>query len=137
MNEDLNDSPDYRELAADIVSAYVSRNTVSPTELASLLTATHDQLQRLSKPQPPVPAVRPEPAVPINRSIGTDRIICLDCGKAFRSLKKHVRSEHGLSLLEYSKRWGLPGTYLFSAPSYTAARSALAKKIGLGVKKTR
>ena len=135
MDENIAEMPDYRELAADIVAAYVSHNALSPTDLPKLLTDTHNQLRSLGKlSEAPAPAVPPVPAVAVNRSVKEAAITCLDCGRAFKSLKRHIYSEHGMTSTEYRAKWGLPTNYPMVAPAYAAARSKLAKKIGLGRK---
>jgi predicted transcriptional regulator len=118
-------------LAADIVAAYVSNNSVPTGGLADLIYTVHSALTKLGA----VPAViEPTPLVPavsIRKSITPDYLICLDDGKKFKSLKRHL-STLGLTPDQYRQKWGLPESYPMVAPNYAATRSALAKKIGLG-----
>ena len=136
MDEEISNLPDYRELAADIVAAYVSHNALSPTDLPKLLTDTHNQLRLLAtSSKAPAPFVPPVPAVSIGRSVKENAITCLDCGRAFKSLKRHIAIEHDMGPTDYRAKWALPADYPMVAPSYAAERSALAKKIGLGKKR--
>jgi predicted transcriptional regulator len=122
------------ELTADIVSAYVSNNSVRADELASLIGEVHAALQRApngaAEPEPEPQ----EPAVPIRKSVTPDYLICLEDGKKFKSLKRHLQGEHGISPGEYRAKWGLKGDYPMVAPNYSEARSSLAKTMGLGRK---
>jgi MucR family transcriptional regulator, transcriptional regulator of exopolysaccharide biosynthesis len=123
---------DLIEVAADIVSAYVSNNTVPAANLPALIADVHRALsntqmgQQQPEPEPLTPAVNPK------RSVFPDYIICLEDGKKFKSLKRHLRAQYGLSANEYRERWGLAADYPMVAPNYSAARSAFAKKLGLG-----
>ena len=127
------ESPDQVSLAADVVSAYVSHNSVPTGGLADLIHAVHATLTKLGA----VTAVpEPEalvPAVPIRKSITPGYIICLDDGKKFKSLKRHLAA-HGMTPDQYRQKWNLPKDYPMVAADYTASRSALAKKLGLGRK---
>ncbi len=131
------DSVDHDELVqltADIVSAYVSNNKIGSTDLGKLIEEVHTALQRAPGAQTaPEPEPR-EPAVSIRRSINPDYIVCLEDGKKFKSLKRHLQGEHGLSPEEYRTKWGLPRDYPMVAPNYAQARSDLAKSMGLGRK---
>ncbi len=123
------------EMAAEIVSAYVRNNSVPVSELPALLQAVHDSLGSIlngSKPE----AVKepPQPKVPVKKSVTNDYIVCLEDGKRFKSLKRHLHSEHGLSPQEYRDKWGLGKDYPMVAPAYADARSNLAKTMGLGRK---
>ena len=117
---------------AEIVSAYVSHNALSPGELPKLIADTHMALRSLSGELQPV-AEELTPAVPIKKSITPDFIICLDDGKKFKSLKRHL-TQLGMTPAEYRARWGLPDDYPMVAPNYSATRSSLAKASGLGRK---
>ena len=122
------------ELTADIVSAYVSNNTVVPADLPSLIADVNAALgQAAARTAEPVKEEL-TPAVPIKKSVTPDYIICLEDGKKFKSLKRHIRSKYDLSPNEYREKWGLPHDYPMVAPNYSAARSKLAKKLGLGRK---
>jgi predicted transcriptional regulator len=129
---DNNDSTNYVELAADIVSAYVSNNSIATSELASLIGEVHSALVRVGGAVAEGPSETLKPAVPIKKSITPDYIICLDDGKKFKSLKRHLRTQYDMTPEEYRERWGLPPDYPMVAPNYAQARSQLAKKMGLG-----
>ena len=123
------------EITVDIVSAYISNNSVQSYDLASLIDQTFNALQQAAaKETQPAKDVL-EPAVPIKKSVTPDYIICLDDGKQFKSLKRHIRTSYNLTPEEYREKWGLPHDYPMVAPNYAAARSALAKKMGLGRKR--
>lgn len=120
------------ELAADIVSAYVSNNTVVASDLPGLINETFDALNKASAKAAEPAQEELKPAVPIKKSVTPDYIICLEDGKKFKSLKRHLRTHYNLSPEEYREKWGLPHDYPMVAPNYAAARSALAKQMGLG-----
>lgn len=124
---------DRLEQVAEIVSAYVSNNALSAADLPKLIAETHNALRSLSaeEVQPVVEDLNP--AVPIKKSVTPDFIICLDDGKKFKSLKRHL-SVLGMTPDEYRAKWGLPSNYPMVAPNYSAARSSLAKSAGLGRK---
>ncbi|MDP2782019.1 MucR family transcriptional regulator [Devosia sp.] len=122
---------DCLEQVAEIVSAYVSKNSLSPSDLPRLIAETHQALRSLSDAEVQPVAEQLRPAVPIRRSITPDFIICLDNGKKFKSLKRHL-SVLGMTPDEYRAKWGLPSDYPMVAPNYAATRSALAKSNGLG-----
>jgi predicted transcriptional regulator len=124
-------------LAAQIVSAYVGNNTVQQGDLSRLVG---DVYQALSGAVSGDIKIRPEdlkPAVPIKKSISNDYIICLEDGKKFKSLKRHIRTHYNLSPEQYREKWGLAADYPMVAPSYAKTRSNLAKNMGLGRKKTK
>ena len=123
------------EMTAEIVSAYVEHNSVPPGELPALIKSVHDSLDVLSGDKKPDSVPEPlQPKVPIKKSVSTDYIVCLEDGRRFKSLKRHLHSEHGLSPDEYRAKWGLGKDYPMVAPAYADARSSLAKTIGLGRK---
>lgn len=123
---------DYIELAADIVSAYVSNNTIAPSDLPALIQDVHGALLRIhAPPVAPVPEP-PKPAVNARRSVHDDYIICLEDGKKFKSLKRHLRTQYNMTPEQYREKWSLPPDYPMVAPNYAKARSALAKEMGLG-----
>ena len=132
MTNDNAAAPNYIELAADIVSAYVSNNTVSASDLAGLIGEVHSALVRVSNGASDVPTEAPRPAVSVKKSITPDYIICLEDGKKFKSLKRHLRTQYNMSPEEYREKWGLPADYPMVAPNYAQARSQLAKQMGLG-----
>jgi len=122
-------------LTAEIVAAYVSRNSVPAADLPALLTSVHGALVRVAGglTAEPVPVPEPlKPAVPVRKSIQDDFIICLENGRPFKSLKRHLFSAYGLTPEEYRAKWGLPKDYPMVAPAYANARAMLARQIGLG-----
>ena len=122
------------ELTADIVSAYVSNNTVRPEDLPALIGEVHSALAK-APGGAAEPAPQPqEPAVSVRSSVKPDYIICLEDGKKFKSLKRHLRNEHNMAPDEYRAKWGLKKDYPMVAPAYSEARSNLAKTMGLGRK---
>jgi predicted transcriptional regulator len=125
---------DLVELSTEIVSAYVSHNSVSPSDLPKLITDVHAALKGLSTNEVPVVVEELKPAVPVKKSVAPDYIICLEDGKKFKSLKRHLRTHYNLSPEEYREKWGLPADYPMVAPNYSATRSKLAKDNGLGRK---
>ena len=129
---DSNSSPNYVELAAGIVSAYVSNNSVSTTDLPSLIGEVHSALTRLGDTGVVSTTEALKPAVPVKKSITPNYIVCLDDGKKFKSLKRHLRTQYNMTPEEYRERWNLPADYPMVAPNYAHARSQLAKKMGLG-----
>jgi predicted transcriptional regulator len=123
------------DLTADIVAAYVSHNNVSPSQLPELISSVSAALDA-QRSGPAEPESEPQkPAVSIRRSVTPDAITCLECGKQFKSLRRHIRTEHGLEPNEYRQKWGLARDYPMTSPKYAEQRSALAKTIGLGRKK--
>ena len=120
------------EMTADIVSAYVGANTLAAAELPTLIHAIHRTLTGLSSGAEPVATAPREPAVPIRRSITPDFLVCLEDGRKFKSLKRHLRTKYNMSLEEYRAKWNLPKDYPMVAPNYAKARSDLAKQMGLG-----
>src|SRR3990167_896201 len=119
-------------LGADIVSAYVSRNAVSVDAVPDIIRSVHGALESLGRAAVAQPEERAKPAVPINRSIQSDFIVCLEDGKKLKMLKRYLRSRYDMSPDDYRRRWGLPPDYPMVAPAYAARRSAFAKEIGLG-----
>ena len=122
------------ELSTEIVSAYVSHNNVSASDLPKLIADVHGALRSLSSNEAPLPAEELKPAVPVRKSVAADYIVCLEDGKKFKSLKRHLRTHYNLSPEEYREKWGLPADYPMVAPNYSATRSKLAKDNGLGRK---
>ncbi|MFT4098301.1 MAG: MucR family transcriptional regulator [Rhodoblastus sp.] len=136
MAENTAQAP-YIELAADIVSAYVSNNSVPLAELPNVIRDVHSALMRVTEQSVPVEVEPLKPAVPVKKSITPDYIICLEDGKQFKSLKRHLRSQYNLSPDSYREKWGLPPDYPMVAPNYAKARSNLAKQMGLGQQRRR
>ena len=127
----------YIELTADIVSAYVSNNSVPPSDIPALINQVHGALVRVSSGQGEAPAEPLKPAVPVKRSITNEHILCLEDGKKFKSLKRHLRTQYNLTPEQYREKWGLAPDYPMVAPNYAAARSQLAKQMGLGQQRRR
>ena len=119
------------ELTSTIVAAHVSNNAVPTADLPGVIATVHETLAALGTEEAP----RPEPAVPIKKSITPDYIICLEDGTEHKMLKRHLKTAHGMTPAEYRERWGLPRDYPLVSPNYAATRSKLAKKIGLGRKR--
>jgi predicted transcriptional regulator len=130
-----NASTDTISLSADIVSAYVSRNSVPTSDLADLIHSVHSALKSLAAGEAIPKTEVLVPAVPIRKSITPGFLICLDDGKKFKSLKRHL-ADLGMTPGQYREKWSLPKDYPMVAPEYAATRSALAKKMGLGRKAT-
>ena len=122
----------YIELTADIVSAYVSNNSVSAGDIPGLINQVHSALMRVSGGQIEAPAEPLKPAVPLKKSITPEYIVCLEDGKKFKSLKRHLRTQYNMTPEQYREKWGLAPDYPMVAPNYAAARSQLAKQMGLG-----
>jgi len=120
------------EMTADIVSAYVGNNSVSANDLPSLIANIHAALSGVSTGPVEAEPEPKEPAVPIRKSISPDFLICLEDGRKFKSLKRHLRTKYDMSPEEYRSKWGLPKDYPMVAPNYAKARSDLAKQMGLG-----
>jgi predicted transcriptional regulator len=133
---DDGDQPELMGLTRDIVVAYVSHNAIELADLTRLIGEVHSALANVTN-GPVAEPVREElkPAVPVKKSVYPDYIICLEDGKKFKSLKRHLRTHYDLSPEEYREKWGLPHDYPMVAPNYAAARSQLAKQMGLGTRK--
>ncbi|MBS7543041.1 MucR family transcriptional regulator [Ancylobacter oerskovii] len=132
MPDDRYSDADYIIATTDVVSAFVSNNSVPATQLPDLLESVYSAMQALasSTPDPePEPLV---PAVPVRKSVTPEFLVCLEDGMKFRSLKRHLRTRYGMSPEQYRKKWGLPSDYPMVAPDYAAQRSALALQAGLG-----
>jgi len=125
---------DVVSLTADLVAAYVSNNSVPSDQLPGIIGSVHQSLSDLvsgDKPSQPEPQ---KPAVPVKKSVTPDFIISLEDGKKFKSLKRHLATQYGMTPTEYRAKWKLPADYPMVAPNYAATRSALAKELGLGKK---
>ena len=125
-------SSTFIELTASIVSAYVSNNSVAAADLPALIAQVHSALTRVSDGHRESQVDGIKPAIPIKKSITSDYIICLEDGKKFKSLKRHLRTQYKLTPEQYREKWGLGSDYPMVAPNYAAQRSEFAKKIGLG-----
>ena len=124
------------DLAAQIVAAYVARNAVEQSDLPRLIADVHRALEHAaSGTTGKDEVIEPKPAINIKKSITPDYLICLEDGKKFKSLKRHLRTHFGLSPEQYREKWGLQPDYPLVAPNYATTRSALAKNMGLGLKR--
>jgi predicted transcriptional regulator len=123
---------DLAEMAADIVSAYVSGNQVPVQELPGLIRTVFAALRDVNEATPTISEASQEPAVSVKKSVTPDFIVCLEDGKKFKSLKRHLRTRYGMTPEEYRTKWGLAHDYPMVAPNYARARSDLAKRMGLG-----
>src|SRR3954470_21905582 len=132
---ELQSTPKTIELAAEIVSAFVSNNSVPVTELPALISNVHAALTNAAQGTTEPPKEELRPAVPVRKSVQPDYIVCLDDGKRFKSLKRHLRTVYNLTPEQYRAKWGLPADYPMVAPNYTAVRSELAKQMGLGAQR--
>jgi predicted transcriptional regulator len=135
----MNDTPSasYIALTADIVSAYVSNNTVSASDIPGLISQIHSALMRVSAGQSDAQPEPLKPAISVKKSITPDYLVCLEDGKKFKSLKRHLRTQYNMTPEAYREKWGLPPDYPMVAPNYAAARSQLAKQMGLGQQRRR
>jgi predicted transcriptional regulator len=121
-------------LTADIVSAYVAHNTLSREQLPAMIGSVWKALNRAVVHEKEPPKEELEPAVPIKKSVTAAYIFCLEDGRKFKSIKRHIQSFHGMSADQYREKWGLPRDYPMVAPAYAATRSQLAKTMGLGLR---
>lgn len=135
-SEDSANDSTLQALTARIVAAYVRHNALPAAELGTLIGTVRAALRGLGQPSADKPAPAPvlAPAVPIRRSVSTDAIVCLECGKRQKILRRHLAAMHDLTPQAYRVRWGLPDAYPMTAPDYAASRSELAKAAGLGRK---
>jgi len=127
----------YIDLTANIVSAYVSNNPTPASDIPALISQIHAALLRVSTGRAELPLEPARPAVPVKKSMTADYLICLEDGKRFKSLKRHLRTQYGMTPEQYRDKWGLPAEYPMVAPNYAVARSQLAKKMGLGQQRRR
>lgn len=127
----------YIELTANIVSAYVSNNSVPSAEIANLIGQVYSALRRVSGGPVATAVEPPKPAVPVKRSVTPEYIVCLEDGLKFKSLKRHLRTRYNMTPDQYREKWGLPPDYAMVASNYAAARSQLAKQMGLGQQRRR
>ena len=127
----------YIELTASIVSAYVSNNSVPAQDLSALINQVHTALTRVSSGQGEMASEPLKPAVSVKKSITADYIVCLEDGKKFKSLKRHLRTQYNMTPDQYREKWSLPPDYPMVAPNYAIARSELAKQMGLGQQRRR
>lgn len=132
MQQNDQNKPELIEMVSDIVSSYVAHNPVPVGDLPRLIERVHAALSALQTDGVVEPEVELKPAVPIRRSVTDDHIVCLEDGKKFKSLKRHLKTRYNLSPEEYREKWGLPADYPMVAPSYARRRSELARQMGLG-----
>ncbi len=132
MPSSLTDQENLVETTAKIVTAYVSNNRLMPSDLPTLINAVFQTVAGVNGGGHSHPSEPLKPVVSIKRSVTDEYIICLEDGKKFKSLKRHLRTSYGLSPEQYRAKWGLPADYPMVAPAYAAQRSKLAKAIGLG-----
>ena len=128
----MDERADLVDMAAEIVSAYVAANQVAVQDIPALIRIVHSALKEIAGRQPVAADLAQEPAVAVKKSVTADFIICLEDGKKFKSLKRHLRTRYGMTPEEYRTKWALPHDYPMVAPNYAKARSDLAKKMGLG-----
>jgi Predicted transcriptional regulator len=127
----------YIQLTAEIVSAYVSNNTVQAGDIPNLINQVHAALTRVSGGAGDS-AIEPlKPAISVKKSITPEHLVCLEDGKKFKSLRRHLRTQYNMTPEQYRDKWGLPADYPMVAPNYAAARSQLAKQMGLGQQRRR
>jgi predicted transcriptional regulator len=135
MSDSANSS--FIRLTAEIVSAYVSNNSVPAADIPALINQVHTALTRVSGSPVETLAEALKPAVPVKKSITPEYIVCLEDGKKFKSLKRHLRTQYNMTPEQYREKWNLPPDYPMVAPNYAAARSELAKQMGLGQQRRR
>jgi predicted transcriptional regulator len=126
------DRPKLAEMTAEIVSAYVSHNQVLPADLPNLIGSIAGKLATLGSEEEQAAAAKPEPVVPVRKSLGRDHITCLMCGRKQKLLKRHLSSAHSLTPTEYREMFGLKRDYPMTAPSYVEMRAEIARRVGLG-----
>ena len=127
-------SADLLGLTAEIVSAHVSNNPVALTDLPNLIQEVYRTLYAVGRPVVEAEPERPQPAVPVKKSVTPEYLVCLEDGKKLKMLKRHLQTSYNLTPDQYRERWGLGADYPMVAPNYAKHRSSLAKKIGLGTK---
>jgi predicted transcriptional regulator len=125
------------DLTANIVSAYLSNNPTPASEIPALISQIHSALQRVSSGRVETPMEPAKPAVSVKKSMTPDYLVCLEDGKRFKSLKRHLRTQYNMTPEQYRDKWSLPADYPMVAPNYAVARSQLAKKMGLGQQRRR
>jgi predicted transcriptional regulator len=135
MSDSANSS--FIRLTAEIVSAYVSNNSVPAGDIPALINQVHAALTRVSGTPVETSVEALKPAVPVKKSITPEYIVCLEDGKKFKSLKRHLRTQYNMTPEQYREKWNLPPEYPMVAPNYAAARSELAKQMGLGQQRRR
>jgi len=125
-------SPNLVELSIDIALSYLAGHRVPIEQIPNLLSCIYQGVERAASQADPEPSAGQEPAVPVKKSVTRDYIICLEDGRKYKSIKRHILKAYGLTPAEYRIKWGLPKDYPMVAPGYSEMRSALAKELGLG-----
>ena len=133
----MGDRTNFIDQTTNIVSAYVSRNPVPAEQISALINQVHTALMRVASGQSQSSAAPHRPAVLLKKSITPDYLVCLEDGKKFKSLKRHLRTQYNMTPEQYREKWALPPDYPMVAPNYAAARSHLAKQMGLGQQRRR
>jgi len=128
----MDEQPELIDMTAEIVAAYVSSNAIAAGDLPVLIQSVHKALTGVANGSQAAQAPPQEPAVPVKKSITADHLVCLEDGRKFKSLKRHLRTKYNMTPEEYRAKWGLPKDYPMVAPNYARARSELAKQMGLG-----
>ncbi|MEM8751685.1 MAG: MucR family transcriptional regulator [Pseudomonadota bacterium] len=136
MTEEQLDRSELLALTSEIVSSHVSNNAVNQSDLTSMIESVYSTLETLASPKEE-PVEELKPAVSIKKSVNDDFIVCLEDGKKLKMLKRHLKTAYDMTPEDYRAKWGLPADYPMVAPAYARKRQELAKKIGLGRKKTR
>jgi predicted transcriptional regulator len=124
-------------MTAEVVAAYVRNNSLPTAQLSDVINTVYSSLKSLDSQAPELKSEPLRPAVPVRKSITPDYLICLEDGKKLKMLKRHLRSTYNMTPDDYRAKWGLPPDYPMVAPNYAVARSALAKKMGLGQQRRR
>ena len=133
MSEEKVERAELLELTSEIVAAYAGNNALPSSDLPQLIQTVYDTLSGVGAPGA-APEAEQKPAVPVKKSVGNSEIVCLECGKGQKMLKRHLAAAHGLTPEEYRAKWRLPFDYPMVAPDYAETRRQLAKEIGLGRK---
>ena len=133
MNDDDDPPSNTLALTTEIVAAYVANHAIAPADLPALITTVFRSLGEAGRVEEAAPE-RPEPAVPVRKSVQREFIVCLEDGRRTKTLKRHLATRHGMTPAEYRRRWGLPDDYPMVAPAYAELRSTMARRIGLGRK---
>ena len=135
----MTDAPgkNFIDLTANIVSAYVSNNPTPAADIPALISQVHAALLRVATSRAETPAEPAKPAVSVKKSMTAEYLVCLEDGKHFKSLKRHLRTQYNMTPEQYREKWNLPADYPMVAPNYAVARSQLARKMGLGQQRRR
>jgi len=137
MENDKQTAMEILELTSEVVCAYVSNNPLAASDVPNLVKEIHSTFDAVASGSAKAEAERPKPPVSIKKSLGHDYLICLEDGKKFKSLKRHLKTHYDLTPEQYREKWGLPADYPMVAPAYAEKRSQLAREMGLGQKRKR